>query len=432
MIGSTSAVIMLLVGMAAGEKTERFDTDPGWSGPNHRSTAFAPRVLRQDFGFSETRNAGGRAKGELGGLITPAGEHSFYAKEISHRSFDDRLQASGTFAVGEGAAHALIGFFNSATLNEWRTPNSIALRIQGRGDIFYAYLEYATSLWRAGADGPVPFARVRDEKTGREAPRGFSARGAPHRWSLDYDPKGNGGMGVITATIDDETSICNLDAGHKADGASFDRFGLLGVLKSADSPGELWIDDVTVLGETEWFDRDPGWDARRNRVEFETTNIRPRFNFGFSPTNFAGGNASGEFGGQVFRGDCREASRLAACGDLIGPLRLNKPFRAHGKLALTRAVSDSTTLFGFYHSEKSLRVNASQSSGWPEGFVGFAVEGPSREGFFVYPCYRTIGDHQGNAVGPDLPRILPDGKSTALASSQPGSTETGSRFISTI
>ena len=73
-------------------------------------------------------------------------------------------------------------------------------------------------------------------------------------------------------------------------------------------------------------------------------------------------------------------------------------------------MTDSTTLFGFYHSERSLAVNPSQSSGWPEGFIGFAIEGPSREGFFAYPAYRVEGGRQGNANGDDRPRILPDGR----------------------
>src|SRR5262249_4946454 len=78
---------------------------------------------------------------------------------------------------------------------------------------------------------------------------------------------------------------------------------------------------------------------------------------------------------------------------------------------LRRAVSDSTVLIGFYHSEDSLSTNPSQSSGWPRSFLGVAVEGPSREGFFFYPAYRVRGDGQGNANGPDRLHILPDGKS---------------------
>ena len=50
----------------------------------------------------------------------------------------------------QGGGHTLIGFFNTNTVNEWRTPNTISLRIYGRGTYFLAYLEYGTGLWRAG------------------------------------------------------------------------------------------------------------------------------------------------------------------------------------------------------------------------------------------------------------------------------------------
>jgi hypothetical protein len=166
---------------------------------------------------------------------------------------------------------------------------------------------------------------------------------------------------------------------------------------------------VAVDGVKEGFDNDPGWAGFRNRRTYESTNVRPRFDFGYSPTHFSGGRSPGELGGLVFRGDCREAGRMASYGDRVGPLSLDRPLRASGKVALRRAVSDSTTLFGFYHSERSLAVNPSQGSGFPEGFLGFAVEGPSREGFLVYPAYRTASDRQGYADAPDRPRILPDG-----------------------
>lgn len=392
----------------AGERTEDFAKDPGWEGRNNRPDRGAARAIRQDFGYSPTEHAGGCAPGEMGGLITPAAEPAWYARAIPEETLEGRLAASGVLAC-EGPVHALIGFFNAGTVNEWRTPNTIALRIQGRGDVFYAYVEYGTKRWRAGGDAPLPFARARDPESGKEQPVGFAANGEIHVWTLSYDPEGNDGGGVITATIDGETSVCHLDEGHKADGASFNRFGLLNVAKSADSPGSLWLDDVAMNGELEEFNEDPGWEGSGNRRTYETTNVRPHLDFGFSPTRHAGGAAAGELGGRVFRGDCRQAGGLACYGDRVGPLSLDKPLRAKGKVVLRRAVTDSTTLFGFYHSKASMNVNPSQDSALPEGFLGFAIEGPSREGFFAYPAYRTRGDHRGQAEGDDRPRILPDG-----------------------
>src|SRR5262245_26262672 len=125
----------------AGERMETFDRDPGWEAQNNRAKSIPARVVRQDFGFSPgTHHAGGRGVGEPGGVISPAAESAYFAKRISPLTLRDRLTASGTLALGGGPVHALVGFFNAATVNEWRTPNTVALRIQGRGDRFFAYV----------------------------------------------------------------------------------------------------------------------------------------------------------------------------------------------------------------------------------------------------------------------------------------------------
>ena len=393
----------------AEERRESFDKDPGWEGRNNRATVPAKRTVRQDFGYSRTANAGGKP-GEIGGFITPAAETAYYGRKIGDKTFADSLSASGTLLCKGREFHLLVGFFNAGTLNEWRTPNTIALRLLGRGDTFYAFVEYTTAKWRAGGDSPGGFATVKDEKTGRTALRGFKT-GVAHAWSITYDPAGNKGGGAVTVTLGGETAVCNLDAGHKADGAAFNRFGLLPVLKSADGGGETWLDDVTINGDKDDFANDPKWEGVGNRRKYETADVRPRFDFGYSPTDHAGGKAKGELGGLVFRGDCRHKDKLAAYGDRLAALTLDKPLKASGKVALRRGVSDSTTLLGFYHSEDSLEVNPSQSSGFPKCFLGVAVEGPSREGFLFYPAYRVGGDGQGYAGGADRPHVLPDGKS---------------------
>jgi hypothetical protein len=83
--------------------------------------------------------------------------------------------------------------------------------------------------------------------------------------------------------------------------------------------------------------------------------------------------------------------------------------RASGRVCLRRGVSDSTTLFGFYHSTLSLAVNPSQQFSTPKDSLGAAIEGPSGEGFYFYPVYRNHGDHASSGVGANPPRIYPDG-----------------------
>src|SRR5206468_3905044 len=105
--------------------------------------------VRQDFGYDA---------GRVGGFITPAAEPAYYGKRLPVCSFDRPLSASGTVTVGTGgnldagAGNTLVGFFNSKTVNEWRTPNSLAFRFNGRGEGFHAHVEYCTAKWRAGGD----------------------------------------------------------------------------------------------------------------------------------------------------------------------------------------------------------------------------------------------------------------------------------------
>jgi hypothetical protein len=398
-------------------QTERFDRDPGWDGHNNRSPVPEPRRVRQDFGWSGSRRAGSTG-GEIGGFISPSAEPAYYGKTLPDRTLNDPLSASGTLVVagrGEGetgAGNTLVGFFNAGTLKEWRTPNTLVLRVNGRGDGFHAHLEYATSRWRAGGD----FFGQGNPGTGKKEAR-LHSTGAVHSWSLRYDPEGNGGDGTLTAVVDGERLVVNLEAGHKADGATFNRFGILNVMKSADGGGSLWVGDLTLNGSRQALGRNPRWDGRGNRRIYTSTNVRPRFDFGYSRSRHAGGKAAGEMGGLVFRGDERYPERMAYYAARLPEYTLDNPLRATGKVCLRRGVTDSTSLLGFFHSEGSMRSSAAQLSGLPENFLGAAIEGPSREGFFFYPAYGT--DREGVSLdvfraaprGPEPPRIYPDGKS---------------------
>jgi hypothetical protein len=419
--GILLGLVLLLSAAAsrgAGEmrlKTERFDRDPGWDGRNNRPVKPGTRPVRQDFGWSPTRHAAG-APGEIGGFVTPAAELAYYGKPLEPLTLEQPITASGVFFVPAqggketGGGNTLVGFFNTETLNEWRTPNSLVLRINGRGDGTHLHVEYCTSRWRAGGEffGDV------DPASGKKQPR-LLPNGVPHRWSLHYDPAGNNGGGVVTTVVDGETLVMKLDPGHKADGARFNRFGILNVLKSADGGGSLWLDDLVINGWKETFDRDPQWDARGNRVSFDSTNVRPQFDFGYSRTHHAGGAAPGEMGGLIFRGDERSAASMAYYGDRTEELSLDHPLKSSGKLAFLRGVTDSTSMIGFFHSEGTMRVSTAQRSGFPENFLGAVIEGPSSQGFYFYPAYGT--DREGETLdgfrveprGPEPPHLYPDG-----------------------
>ncbi|MBX7256528.1 MAG: hypothetical protein K1Y02_09220 [Candidatus Hydrogenedentes bacterium] len=398
-------VFVLAACTAHGEEVfTSFDADPGWDGHNNRSQAFELRQIAQDFGYTAENIFG--IPGAIGGAIFPDGTPAYYAMPIPESSLDTPLHAAGVLKVEKGGGNVLLGFFNNATINEWRTPNSLAFRINGRGDTFHVHTEYATSKWRAGAS---VIGRV-DLQADRVHPI-ENPGDAVYRWSLDYDPAANNGAGALTATLNDVTAVMEIAPENRAEGLTVNRFGFLNVVKHADGGGRFWMADLTVNGMRIDLSADPKWDALNNRKTYLSTDVRPRFDFGFTPTHFAGGSRPGEIGGLFFRGDCRYPEKLAYYGAKCDALTLAKPLRASGKIALHRGISDSTSIFGFFHSERSIRVNPSQQSAIPEDFVGFAVEGPSAQGFFVYPLYRAEDGAEGVGKMEPTHLIYPDGKS---------------------
>jgi len=431
-LATSIVLVTLAVPVGAEERYESFDRDPNWQSHQSRQRVLRPRPVKQDFGFSQTKHAGGQSAGELGGYVHPAAEPAYYAKRLPDKTLNDKLTASGVVNCTGRQFHVVVGFFNNKTVNEWRTPNTISLRLYGRGDVFYGYVEYATSRWRAGGDNPRPFPFLTDPKTGRRQPKGFASN-RTHRWTVSYDPLGNGGQGVIRASIGEATAVCNLEPGHKQDGATFNRFGLMTVMKHWDDGGEVWLDDLSIGDTVESFARDPNWDGFQNRRQYRSHSVRPRFDFGYSKTRYAGGAAPGELGGVVFRGDCRFADKIAYYGDRLDNLSLRQPIRASGKIVLRRGVSDSTTLLGFFHSKRSMQVNPSQASAIPNEFLGVAIEGPSRHGFFLYPQYRFAGHLQGVDRGAERPVIMPDGRSHDWSVRyEPGKDGGGGRIIASL
>jgi hypothetical protein len=404
------ATVRLCSPVGAAVRQEHFEREPPtWEGYNNHSTNFPRQTVTQDFGWSPGGRHFGEPGGEIGGKINPAGDAAYYAYRLPRPlSLGDALSASGKMIVLPGPGHFLLGFFNPATLNEWRTPNTLVMRPNGRGENFHCHLEFCSSRWRsdAGVIGEIV--------PGKSIAAKAIPSGQVYGWELVYDPKGGDeGSGLATLKFANQTATCPIAKEHRADGAMFTHFGLLPVLKAWDNPGEVWVRALTVNGKKFDFARDPGWDEFNNRRSYETKNTRPRFDFGWSPTHHAGGNAAGELGGLIFRGDCRYPQRMAAYGDRLALLTLNAKLYARGKVAMTRGVTDSTASIGFYHSKFSLQQNPAQDQSVPMDFVGINIEGPSSEGFFFYPVYRVHGDVAGaNSCRKDRPlRIYPDGKS---------------------
>lgn len=398
--------VALIPSLMGAVRTETFDREPpGWEGINQRNPFFEPKTVSQDFGYSPSTGHAGGQMGEVGGRINPAGEAAYYGFRLPKPlTLDSPLVAEGRLWVKPGAGHFLLGFFHTNTLGGWRTPNTLVARFNGRGETFHGHVEYATDRWRAGA-GVIGEIVPGERLLPAELPSGRVCE-----WKLTFDPQGADGGGLLTLILNGRSAQCEISPEHRRDGLTVTHFGLLPVLKAWDDPGEIWLDDVSINGTAFDFTSDPQWDALSNRVTFVTTDTRPKFDFGWSPTQHAGGKESGELGGLIFRGDCREPQRMASYGDRLETISLSVPFEARGKVAMLRGVSDSTASIGFYHSVQSMRSNPSQRHATPMNFLGINIEGPSSEGFFFYPVYRTHGD-AAKALGYDggkAPRIHPD------------------------
>src|SRR6185436_15134679 len=94
-------------------REEHFDREPPyWEGINNRSTAFEPKRVVQDFGFSAVTSHAGGEKGEAGGRINPAGEAAYYGYRLPKPlNLSDAFGAQGKIMVPKGSGHFLLGFF---------------------------------------------------------------------------------------------------------------------------------------------------------------------------------------------------------------------------------------------------------------------------------------------------------------------------------
>ncbi|HWB03303.1 MAG TPA: hypothetical protein VG796_09785 [Verrucomicrobiales bacterium] len=397
--GLSFSLLLFLVGMAAGEPVAGvmpFDTNPGWESFRSRLMPDPLPVVKQHFGYRGTHFAGGGKAGEIGGRVQRSMNPATYAKMIPARSLEDKLTASGTFAVtkNHGPSGALFGWFNEKSRG-WRTPNSLVFRIDGNNDNYWILFEYGTRHWLTGG-GATFEGRYQTTKT-----KPFAADGTPHRWSLTYDPAAEAGSGAIVFTLDGKEWRQPLAPEHKADGAVFDRFGLFNQQTTGDGL-EVYFDDVMLDGQAMDFSEDPQWEARGNDGTFAERAIRPLHNFGFSNTSFAGGG-KGEIGGIIWRDE-----KPAYYAAKTIPLTLQDELTASGRLAFTAAGSDSSVYLGWFDSQAKQNKTTPEHLEDQKNILAINIEGPSRVGHYFRPAYRNAaGEGEIKSSGP---LILPDGR----------------------
>ncbi|OAI58046.1 hypothetical protein AYO49_06005 [Verrucomicrobiaceae bacterium SCGC AG-212-N21] len=220
---------------------EDFSKDPGWVGINNQATLDA-RVSdgAHDYGFSKTNHISKGAPGEAGGIMFRSAPFSSYADpKVGPLTLDDELFASGKvcFPYATSDSGVLVGWFNSATAVEgpvtprMSPPPFMGAVIEGPSRIgHYHRAAYKTTTGQAG-----------DSRTGPV----LHPDSKPHDFTLHYQPKANHGDGALTVTLDGESTTLNLAKGHKADGATFDRFGFLPWQSRGGHFMEIYWDDLT-------------------------------------------------------------------------------------------------------------------------------------------------------------------------------------------
>jgi hypothetical protein len=365
-------------------KSESFDKDPGWEGHNNRVQPTQVKPMQQDFGY-RTSNFAGQQKGEIGGVIWRAPTRASYAAKIPTRSLNDKLSASGTFALTatSGSSGAFFGWFNSDMPGDGRQSNlGIHFAGQGEGSRLTLRLVTATnrSVGHKVTDWDVP------EKGVKIRPPSLKNDGTRYTWKLDYDPEANGGNGQMTFTIrsndpkpqdfEGKTVTVPLPKGYKDQGTTFDRFGLMNTMKPGNSL-TLYFDDLEYDGKKEDFSKDPGWVGVNNGLGKANREWGGSHDFGFSPDTSHAGGSKGELGGMVWR-----SGKYAYYADKVGPLTLNDRLEASGKIVLTVGMPDSGVYLGWFNGTE--KENAPAQAG---NFVGVHVGGPTKVGHYFLPAY---------------------------------------------
>jgi hypothetical protein len=396
-------------------KAESFDRDPGWEGHNNRVVPGRVPTVTQDFGYSKT-NVAGRAGGELGGSVTRASEPAYYADRIGPVTLDEKLSASGTFALTKTTAGGgvFFGFFRAEQPGGGGRPTgSLGLDLDcERGGARLA-VRLITGRNQSCGTFVTPFI------PGQFRPTPIRNDGTRYRWTLDYDPQGAGGRGQFRFTIhgdapkpgeftsadipenhkaearrrfpDVTAFTVDLPEGYRQQGTTFDHFGLMNMMK----PGgrmSVYFDDLQYLGRTQDFSQDPKWDASGNRATYQAKDVSGAHDFGFSPTNHAGG-AAGEVGGTFWR-----SGKYGYYADRVGPLTLDDRLEASGKVVLRSGGPDSDMFLGWFNG-----ANKDHPPTEAGHFLGVHVGGPTRVGHYFHPSLATAKGARAQApAGPVL------------------------------
>jgi hypothetical protein len=386
-------------------KTERFDRDPGWEGYNNHIPPQAAPTVTQDFGYSRTHYAG-KEVGEIGGRVTRASEPAWYGARIPPKTLDDKLSASGTFALTEGGGGICFGWFNGQQPSGMGRPvNSLGMMLSAakRGGRLAIHL--ITAQNQVCATFVTRYERYHtSEEKALKRPTPIKNDGTRYQWKLDYDPSAKAGQGQIQFTINSANGkpeefegkvfTVDLPAGFKKQGTTFDHFGLINVTRPG-GPLKIYFGDLVLDGQPQDLSRDPNWDGSGNHATYQAKEIGGVHDFGFSATSHAGG-APGEAGGLIWR------SPYAYYADRVGPLSLDDRLEARGRFVLVSGAPDSGFHCGWFNSQVK-QVDDMDAALKGRNFIGLSIGGPTRIGHYFLPELATAHGGRGRVKeGPIL------------------------------
>ncbi len=137
-----------------------------------------------------------------------------------------------------------IGWFDSETRKAYTGSNTISDQPNFLGVLIEGPSRFGHGFRAGYANADAQGKHFDAESSPRILPDGVT-----HDWEIHYFPNEAGGNGRITIVFDGQLRMLNLTPGHKAAGATFDRFGLFAMQVGGHHVETYW-DDLTFTAET--------------------------------------------------------------------------------------------------------------------------------------------------------------------------------------
>jgi hypothetical protein len=160
----------------------------------------------------------------------------YYADDIGELTLDDPISFSGNVSnvAGQPDSGMMFGFFSTNALKtedfKQRLDQSMGLFVEGPSSVGKTLMVYCAvnkDLVNILHDPPV-----------------FQPDHKKRKFTFDYDPKANNGIGRCTMTLDGKSYTIDLTPEQRKVGATFDRFGMRN-MRGGGKLVEIYFDDLT-------------------------------------------------------------------------------------------------------------------------------------------------------------------------------------------